>query len=92
MASTNSRLRYRMAATVVLSGLSLLTTTRFPRPLAAQTPARPANGQHTATLTIKITGARNAKGQVDLASSKRPKGSPRTPLTRSVGKMSTSGR
>jgi len=76
MASTNSRLRYRMAAIVVLSGLSLLTTTRFPRPLAAQTPARPANGQPTATLTIKITGARNAKGQVGVALFQEAKGFP----------------
>src|SRR5262245_56779438 len=76
MASTNSRLRYRMAAIVVLSGLSLLTTTRFPRPLAAQPPARPANGQPTATLTIKITGARNAKGQVGVALFQDAKGFP----------------
>jgi uncharacterized protein (DUF2141 family) len=41
-------------------------------------------------LTIKITGARNAKGQVGVAFFQEAKGSPRTPLTRSVGKMSTS--
>ncbi len=56
----NLRLSYSVSLIVVSFGLFLLATARFSTPLAAQT-------QPITTLTIKITGARNAKGKIGVA-------------------------
>ena len=68
----NFKLSYLVGVIVVLFGLSLQLTARSSAHLAAET-------QATSTLTIKVIGARNAKGKLGVVLFQDAKGFPEDP-------------